>query len=425
MITSAVCTIGDEILIGQIIDTNSSFIASQLNLIGVKVEAMLSIKDDKSVIESELKHLSDQYDVIIVTGGLGPTKDDITKDALFKISKSNNYKESSEQLEIIKEFASKRGMELLEINKLQASVPENCSVIPNIKGTAPGMIFKILSDSEPLKKSILYSLPGVPYEMEYLLPYVLKNIKEEFDLNEIYHKTIVTFGIPESVLSNKIEDWELNLPDYVKLAYLPNPLIGIRLRLSVYEMSQSYREIEINKQISKLKNILGDSIYGEDNDTLETVVIDLLKKQGATLSLAESCTGGQIGSLLTKIPGVSKVFIGGVISYSNDFKLTELGVNNETLLKHGAVSKECAEEMSNGVRTRTNSDYSISVTGIAGPDGGSDAKPVGTAWISVSTESKTISKKIVATGDRRRNIERFSAEALNLLRLQLIENHIL
>lgn len=419
MITAALCTIGDEILIGQIVDTNSSYIASQLNKIGVKVETIISIKDNESTIIDTLSSLCAKYDIVITTGGLGPTKDDITKEALFKLSGSLSFVESHEQLEIIKEFARKRGMPLLELNRLQASVPDKCKVIPNIKGTAPGMFFNIKNSD---RSTLLFSLPGVPYEMEYLLQFVLQLIKKNLNLNEIYHKTIITFGIPESVLSNTIESWELNLPDYIKLAYLPNPLIGIRLRLSIYECEMDKAITEIENQILLLRKILGNAIYGEGDDNLEIVVTRLLQERGKTLSLAESCTGGQIASLLTKIPGVSKVFKGGLVAYNNDVKISKLKVSKETLLKYGAVSEKCAQEMSEGARRLFNSDYSVSVTGIAGPDGGSTDKPVGTAWISFSSENVTISKKVVSTGDRQRNIERVSAEALNFVRLQLIEN---
>ncbi len=419
MIKAALCTIGDEILIGQIVDTNSAFISAQLNKIGVKVETIVSIKDDESVIIDEITKLCKKFDIVITTGGLGPTKDDITKNALYKLSESNSYIENTEQLEIVKDFARRRGMPLLDLNRLQASVPDKCVVIPNIKGTAPGMFFKI---KNRVSSSLLFSLPGVPYEMEFLMKSVLKHIKDNLKLSEIYHKTIVTFGIPESVLSNMIENWELSLPSYMKLAYLPNPLIGIRLRLSIYGCDFEKATKEVENQLSKLKIILGNAVYGEGNDTLETVLYQLLLRNEKTLSLAESCTGGEIGSLLTKIPGVSKVFNGGIIAYSNKAKTSILGVNEMTLLNYGAVSEECSKEMSEGARKIFQSDFSISVTGIAGPDGGTDEKPVGTAWISISSDKYTVSKKVVSTGDRQRIIERVSAEALNFLRLQLIEN---
>jgi nicotinamide-nucleotide amidase len=420
MNTAAICTIGDEILIGQIVDTNTSYIARILNMMGIKVEVNLSIKDDKNTIISQISELCEKYDVIIVTGGLGPTKDDITKSALFELSGSKKYKENSEQLEIINAFAIKRGMPLLDINRMQASVPENCMALINEKGTAPGMFFKIERKYAP-GCSLLFSMPGVPYEMEYIMQSIPSILEYELELEKIYHKTLTTFGLPESVLSNTIEEWELSLPHFVKLAYLPNPLSGIKLRLSVYGSEIDAYNI-IHEEISKLKRILGNIIYGEDNDNLEKVVSGLLSSKKETLSVAESCTGGKISSLFTSIPGSSAIFKGAVIAYSNEIKIKILGVREETITKYGAVSEECAREMAEGICRVTGSSRSIAVTGIAGPDGGSDDKPVGTVWIAISDGIDTFAKKVVTTGDRLRNIERFSAEAINFLRLQLIEN---
>lgn len=420
MIKAAICTIGDEILIGQIVDTNSAQIAHQLNKIGVKVVEIVSIADEESIILEKLNVLCKQYEIVITTGGLGPTKDDKTKSSLYILTNSNSYNEDSSQLEIIKSFTLKRGEEFLELNRLQASIPDNCNAIPNIKGTAPGIFSRISKNNSDID-SLIFSLPGVPYEMDYLLPYVLEIIKSNFHLLDIYHKTVITFGIPESLLSNKIEKWENNLPSHIKLAYLPNPLIGIKLRLSIYGCDVNSAKDEVDNQIIPLKEILGDAIYGENNDTLEIVIRSMLLEKGKTLSIAESCTGGQISSLLTKLPGISKVFVGGIIAYSNNLKVIELGVSEETISKFGAVSEECSQEMAQGVRKITGSDFSLSVTGIAGPDGGSIDKPVGTAWISISYNKVTVSKKITSLGDRQRIIERVSAEALNFLRLQLMQ----
>lgn len=421
MNSAAICTIGDEILIGQIVDTNSSAISQALNRIGVKVETMVSIKDDRAEIIDNLRRLCDKYNVVIVTGGLGPTRDDITKDALRELSGSKSYIENEAQLEIVREFARRRGMELLDLNRLQASVPDSCTVLTNIKGTAPGMFFKIKSSND-FGESLLFSLPGVPYEMEYLLPKVINHLNESLKLEGIFHKTIMTFGIPESVLAKKIEHWELDLPEYIKLAYLPNPLTGIRLRLSVYGDKSVGCNKEIDERVRSLSDLLGEHIYGYEESTLQDEVFKLLKEKGKTLSIAESCTGGKILSLFTAIPGASDILRGGVVAYSNELKKDLLSVSDSTLVKYGAVSRECAAEMAKGVHEISKSDYSISVTGIAGPDGGSDEKPVGSVWIGFYDGVTNSERNFISTGDRIRNIERFSAEAINFLRLQLIDN---
>ncbi len=428
MKNAAICTIGDEILIGQIVDTNSSHIAQELNSIGVKVEYMSSIGDDHSIIIKNLKKLINNYDIIIVTGGLGPTKDDITKKALGELFGSNGTYTHNAQLSVIKEILTVRGIEISDINLAQADVPNGCEVIVNKLGTAPCMVFRF-NDSDLKNNPTIYSLPGVPFEAIGLLPDIMTDIKSHNKLYDIYHKTVVTFGIPESTLAKMIEKWENSLPSDIKLAYLPNPIVGVRLRLSIYGGDEKEEKRRIREQFDILRTILSDSIYGEGSDSLQSVIGELLIKGHKTLSVAESCTGGKIASLITSVPGASKYFTGSIVSYDNRIKEEILGVDREILIRYGAVSKECVEAMAIGVRRVMKSDYSLSTTGIAGPDGGSKEKPVGTIWIAVSylnkitNQDEVISRKLQFNSDRERNIERFSSNALNLLRLELLKGN--
>ena len=427
MTTASICTIGDEILIGQIVDTNSSKISQALNRIGVKVRYMLSIGDDREEIITKLDKCLQQTDIVIVTGGLGPTKDDITKDALASLSGATGYKESPEQLAIVKRILGARHIELLDINMAQAQVPDSCEVIPNQLGTAPCMKFAF-DKGRYGHSAVLYSLPGVPYEAEGLLEDILKDIKKHFTLERIIHKNIITFGVPESVLSKQIEAWEDALPEWLHLAYLPNATIGIRFRLSCYGADDESRVARMDEEIEKLKEILGTTAYGTGDDTLQSILPRLLKcppeaAYQETISVAESCTGGHLSELITSIPGCSRYYNGSVTSYSNDVKINVLGVNPEIISNFGAVSRECAEAMARGVANLMDSDYSIATTGIAGPDGGSAEKPVGTCWIAAAHrdrstgEIEVVSKKVLSmSASRDVNIKRFAANALDLLR---------
>lgn len=412
MLTASVCTIGDEILIGQIVDTNSAYIASKLNTIGVKVNHMQSIADDESEIISSLRLAVSKTDIVIVTGGLGPTKDDITKKAIMKMAGSNSLICNDRQLNVIEEICKKRGIELSDLNREQAWVPDNCQVLVNKSGTAPGMMFEI-------DGCLLFSLPGVPYEMQFLMDGVIEGILEYRKPESIFHKSIITFGIPESSLAKQIEEWENNLPAGVKLAYLPSPLTGVKLRLSMYGSAIENQEKVANELFAALKPILGNAIYGEGDDTLEKVISAYLNEENSTLSAAESCTGGKISSMLTNNEGASRVFTGGVIAYDNRVKVDLLGVPEEIIIKHGAVSEECAAAMAEGVRKILGTTYGIATSGIAGPGGGSEEKPVGTLCLAVSGPGFTRSKRVRLSGDRARNIDRFSSETLNFLRLCL------
>jgi len=423
MINAAVCTIGDEILIGQIVDTNSSHIARMLNSIGVKVSRMCSISDDDTDIKSSIDALLKEFDIVIVTGGLGPTKDDITKKALGELFGSKGYYHHEGQWKVVKKILTSRGIELFDTNYAQADIPEGAEVIVNRLGTAPCLVFRF-PETAYRHRPILYSAPGVPFEAIGLLPDIQQDICSHFSLRSIYHKTIVTFGIPESTLAKKIESWEDSLPKDIHLAYLPNSITGVRLRLSIYGADAEASRHRIEKEFDKVLPILGDAVYGEGEDTIQEVVVRRLIAEGKTLSVAESCTGGRIASLFTQIPGVSECFWGSVTSYDNSVKQGILNVSEEILSTRGAVSRECAEAMATGVLEALGTDYGLSTTGIAGPDGGSPEKPVGTVWIGVAKRERdgriTVSSQMFKfSSNRSVNIDRFSSSALNMLRLNL------
>lgn len=419
MTQASICTIGDEILIGQIVDTNSSHISQALNSLGIKVTRMLSIGDDHDVIVNSLGQELSKNDIVIVTGGLGPTKDDITKAALAHLSGTDAYRTDERQLEIIHKILSSRGLDILDINLAQASVPETCEVIPNRCGTAPIMVFRFPADRFG-HEATLYSLPGVPYEALAALPDIMEDIKAHHSLSDIYHRTVMTYGIAESALAKMIEEWEDNLPSDMHLAYLPNPLTGVRLRLSIYGGNKEDEEARIEAELAKLRHILGSSLYSDHEDTLEGCIGRMLSVAGKTVSVAESCTGGTISALFTSVPGASEYYLGSVTSYANEIKINVLGVPAEIIAENGAVSSECVAAMAEGVRKLTGSDYSVATSGIAGPGGGSAEKPVGLVWIGVSSDKGTETFSMVFRNDRKRNIERFASSALNILRKKLV-----
>lgn len=412
---ASICTIGDEILIGQIIDTNSSHISQALNSIGIQVGSMVSIGDSHEQIIAVLERELGENEIVIVTGGLGPTKDDITKKALAHLSGSTSYKTDERQLEIVHRILSARGLDVLDINLAQASVPDTCEVIPNKLGTAPVMVFRFPKErfGHP---ATLYSLPGVPHEAIGALPEILEDISRHYTTSDIYHRSVMTFGIAESALAKLIEEWEENLPENMHLAYLPNLITGVKLRLSIYGGVREEQERLITKQLEKLKAILGDSLYSLEEDSLQEYIGKILSRHGKTVSCAESCTGGMISSLFTSVPGSSEYFLGSVTSYANSVKQNVLGVPASIISSHGAVSSECVAAMAEGVRRITGSDFSVATSGIAGPGGGSEEKPVGLVWIGVSSQMGTETFRMVFKGDRKRNIERFAANALDKLR---------
>lgn len=410
MTRASICTIGDEILIGQIVDTNSSHIARALNSCGVKVNAMLSIGDDYATIINSLEAELTENEVVIVTGGLGPTKDDITKKALAELSGATQWKEDARQLEIIHRILHSRGLDVLDINRAQALVPETCEVIPNRLGTAPIMVFRFATERFG-HAATLYSLPGVPFEALGALQDVVDDICLHNRLQKIYHRTIMTYGVAESALAKRIEAWEDALPEDIHLAYLPNALTGVRLRLSAYGDADTQQE-RIEAEIATLRELIGDIIYSYEDDTLENCIGKLLTRHGKTISTAESCTGGLVASMITSVPGASGYFLGSVVSYANSVKQGVLGVSEDILKNHGAVSSECVGAMAEGVRRLTGTDFAVATSGIAGPGGGADEKPVGLVWIGVSSEAGTETFRLVFNSDRKRNIERFASSAL-------------
>ncbi len=412
-VKASICTIGDEILIGQIVDTNSSMISNALGAIGVRTNHMVSLGDERSEIINLLSNELICSDIVISTGGLGPTKDDITKDALAELSGSHSYIKNEEQEVMVHSILKARGLDVLDINLRQALVPDTCEVIVNRRGTAPIMVFRFPAGrfGHP---AVLYAMPGVPYETEAALGDVIKDIKQHFKLDSIYHKTIMTYGLAESALSELIAPWEDSLPEDMHLAYLPNPLTGVRLRISVYDAGPD-AEKRVRERIEALRPLLGDNLYSTSDDTLEATVGRLLKASGSTLSVAESCTGGEIAHLITTVPGSSEYFLGSVTSYAPEIKVKILGVDASVIESCGIVSSKVAEAMAEGVRRITGSTYSVATTGWA-DEYGDEREPAGTVWVGVSGPDGTESKRFQYKGDRKRNIERFAASALDFLR---------
>lgn len=407
-----IITIGDEILIGQIVDTNSAFLGDRLGSIGLPVAQITSISDQEKEIAKNIAEALQRAEVVIVTGGLGPTKDDITKHTLAQLFGMPLIRDESTAL-FVEEMLARRGIPFNVLNQSQAMVPEGCTVLPNRNGTAPGMWFE--RDGH-----VLVSLPGVPFEMKALIESeVIPRLTAHFALKSVLHRTAVTFGLAESVLAETISTWEGALPSYLHLAYLPNAL-GIRLRLSAYEVEPQAAQQEIDAQFQRLEQIIPQYLYGYEGASLESAVGALLHQRGETVSCAESCTGGNIAHRFTLQSGASEYFLGGVVSYANHVKVSLLGVSPETLSTQGAVCSEVAEQMAEGVRQATGSTYGIATTGIAGPSGGSSEKPVGTVWFGIATPHGVFSKQMVFGTVRNENIERASSNAINLLRLHLL-----
>jgi len=408
-----IITIGDEILIGQIVDTNSAWIARELNNIGIRVKQISSVSDDREHILTALAEAHRRATIIIITGGLGPTKDDITKKTLAEYFKVG-FVENADALANVEQIFKKYNRPLLEVNRLQAQVPANCEVILNKNGTAPGMWFN--HDGR-----VYVSMPGVPFEMMYMMEEgVLPRLKATFKLPFIIHKTILTVGEGESFLAERIADIEDSLPAHIKLAYLPK-LGQVRLRLSGYGENEDILREEVNEFAKKIVTRVANKVVAEDDIALEKAILDKMEAKGLTLSVAESCTGGYISHLFTQHAGSSSVFFGGTVSYSYELKESVLGVKNETLWQHGAVSEETVTEMVEGAILNFKSDYAIAVTGIAGPGGGTPDKPVGTVWIAVANVNKTVTKKFTFGSKRLQNIERSAISALGMLNTLLIE----
>lgn len=407
-----IITIGDEILIGQIVDSNSAWMAQQLNLLGVDVARITSISDTSEAITGALDGLLSETRLVLTTGGLGPTKDDVTKHTLAAYFDMDLDFKPEIYAHIEQLFAS-LGRIPSSRNKQQAEVPSGCRVLFNDTGTAPGMLF--------IRNGIYYvSMPGVPYEMKYLMEKrVLPVVEAELIRKHIVHKTILTVGVPESELAEKLEDFEDSLPTNLKMAYLPRPGM-VRLRLTAKGDDAPSLNALITEKENALKNILGPIVYGTDQERLEQVVGELLVARGETLATAESCTGGYLAHLITSISGSSRYYLGSILAYANPIKIGHLGVKEESLIQYGAVSEAVVTQMAKGARLRLGTTWALATSGVAGPDGGTDEKPVGTVWIALSGPDKTIARKFHFGKDRERNIKKSAFMALDMLRGALV-----
>jgi nicotinamide-nucleotide amidase len=411
-VQAEIITVGDEILIGQTIDTNSAWMGQKLNEVGVDVHRVVSIRDTGAAIVNALESLDPKTRIVLITGGLGPTKDDLTKHTLTEYF-GGELIFNQPIFEHIQELFRQIGRDISHLNRDQAFLPSNCKVLQNNVGTASGMRFE--KDGR-----YIISMPGVPFEMkflmrEHILPWIGRDLMEQ----DILHRTFLTQGIPESLLAERISDWETNLPSELKLAYLPSPGI-VKLRLTAKGDKANLLPL-FEEQELKLRNILGKAIYGTGASSLQEVLGQMLMEKSLSLSTAESCTGGYIAHLLTSIAGSSNYFKGSIVAYSNEVKQAQLGVKNETIERVGAVSEEVVKEMAEGARERLLTDYAIAISGIAGPDGGSEEKPVGTVWIAIAGPDGCRASLHRFGKHRDRNIKRSALMALDLLRQRLME----
>lgn len=409
-----IIVIGDEILIGQITDTNSGFMAKHLNDIGIELNQITAITDDKDHIILSLERSLEASDIVLITGGLGPTNDDITKYSLAEYFNTKLVHNES-VLENIKELLSSRNNSLNKQNLSQAMVPENCIVLNNRLGTAPAMFFK-------QGEKMIFSMPGVPFEMkaiftEQILPIIEKNNGHYITVN----KTVIVYNIPEAMLAEKLEEWEDNLPSNFGLAYLPSPGL-IKLRLTAKGENRESLLLEIENQIAQLSKYIPIEESEISSLKLEERLSILAKEKKISLSTAESCTGGYIAHLITSISGSSSFFKGSIIAYSNEIKEKFLNVHSADIDAHGAVSQIVVEQMAKGVRTMFSTDYTVSTSGIAGPDGGTEDKPVGTVWIAVASKKRTISRSFILSRDREYNIIKSANLALDMLYREIAEN---
>ena len=414
-VLAEVITIGDELLIGQVVDTNSAWIGEQLSGAGIRVKQITSVSDDKAHILAALAEAKNRVDIILITGGLGPTKDDITKHTLCEYFNTTLIPHPEIEEHIRHLFVSRFKREPSEVNLRQADLPANCTPLKNNVGTAAGMWFE--QDGK-----IFISMPGVPYEMKDIVENeALPRLKARFELPVIIHKTFLTQGYGESMIAEMIEAWEDALPKHMKLAYLPSPG-AVRLRISAIGSDADTLQQEVEAQGVQLEALLGTKIYGYGKETLEFVIGNMLRQRKATLSIAESCTGGNISHHITLVPGSSDYFVGSVVSYDNAVKINQLGVNASDLAfgGAGAVSETVAIQMAEGVKKLLGTDYAISVTGIAGPTSDNTNKPVGLVWIAVAGPEGTKAKEFMLKDIRERFIDRATLTALNMLRYYLL-----
>lgn len=408
-----ILTIGDEILYGQILDSNSQWISQQLDDLGIRVVKKSTVGDNEDDILAAFADAEKKADLVLITGGLGPTNDDLTKPLLAKYF-NTELKLNKKALEEVTELFRKFGRELTETNRAQAELPINCEMISNKLGSAPGMWFDE-------NNTVFVSMPGVPHEMKGMMEEtILPKIKSKFKTLLILHKLVKTTGIGESWLSDKISDWETQLPSHIKLAYLPS-VMEVKLRLTASGPDKKKLEVDVDREIDKLLLLAGKYVYGYDKDTLEKIVGEMLRKANKTIAIAESCSGGFLSHMITSVPGSSDYFLGGLVSYSNEIKKDLLNVQQKTLEEFGAVSEATVKEMADNVRENFNSDIGVATSGIAGPEGGTEDKPVGIVWIGISDENGTKARRFSFAKNRMINIEASARVALNMVRQRLIE----
>ena len=408
-----ILTIGDEILYGQILDSNSQWISQQLDDLGIRVIKKSTVGDNEDDILAAFADAEKKADLVLITGGLGPTNDDLTKPLLAKYF-DTELQLNMKALEEVTELFRKFGRELTETNRAQAELPINCEMISNKLGSAPGMWFDE-------NNTVFVSMPGVPHEMKGMMEEtILPKIKSKFKTLLILHKLVKTTGIGESWLSDKISDWETQLPSHIKLAYLPS-VMEVKLRLTASGPDKKKLEVDVDHEIDKLLLLAGKYVYGYDKDTLEKIVGEMLRKANKTIAIAESCSGGFLSHMITSVPGSSDYFLGGLVSYSNEIKKDLLNVQQKTLEEFGAVSEATVKEMADNVRENFNSDIGVATSGIAGPEGGTEDKPVGIVWIGISDENGTKARRFSFAKNRMINIEASARVALNMVRQRLIE----
>ena len=403
-----IISVGDELLIGQTLNTNAHWIATELDKIGFTIREHVSISDNREHILNRVDYSLKNVDVVLITGGLGPTNDDLTMPVLNEYF-GGKLVEDKVVYADVERLILGRGFEMNERNKKQALVPDNCKVVRNMHGTAPGLWFE-------RDNKVVVAMPGVPFEMKAMITdIVIPWLKQKYVLPEIVHQMIYTQGLPESKLAEIIADWEDTLPANIKLAYLPSPG-RVKLRLSSKGNDRKTIQQQIDEQVVKLNAVIPNYIYSFDGRNIEEVIGDMLRNKKATLATAESCTGGYIAHLLTSVSGSSDYFIGSVVSYANQIKINELGVNPADIENHGAVSQQVVEQMAKGVLQKYGVDYAVATSGVAGPNGGTPEKPVGTVWIAVATKTNVISKLFTFGKVRSINIERSAIAALGMLR---------
>jgi nicotinamide-nucleotide amidase len=413
---AAIITIGDEILIGQIVDTNSAFIAKSLDRIGVEIYEMISISDSKRHILDTFEKFQNKVDLVLITGGLGPTKDDVTKKTFcdyFGDELIINKEVEEHVIELIERVMNRKAS---QINKDQALVPSRCTVLHNKVGTAPGMWMK-------KENTVFISLPGVPYEMKYLVENeIIPKVVREYKRPYILHKTILTYGQGESLVAERIENWENSLPDFIKLAYLPSTG-RVRLRLSAKGIDKQSLEKSIAENVISLSKIIGDIIVGyEDDETIETIVGHLLRQQNKTISTAESCTGGKIAQVLTSVSGASEYFKGSVVSYATETKIEVLGLSEELIKEHSVVSAAVVKQMAINVKIMMKTDYAIATTGNAGPTKGDSDVEVGTVFIALATPTEVIVEEFNFGQPREKVIDRTVVKSMEMLRKEILKN---